>query len=107
MNKKYITEGTWAFPRGVDGLRELKELLDNPVPVKDATKMIYNIVGDDSLFDELGNMAELNPDQDARGIICNKICKMIEDGGFYEDDNYRDEIYNFCRAIGKGTYETI
>ena len=45
--------GTWSGPFGsVDDAEELIELLKHPIPAHLAGKVLYSLMGDDSLFDE-------------------------------------------------------
>lgn len=67
-----IAEGSWALPDETD-LNELAELLAEPLEVgvdaTNATGALYNIIGDDILFDRLGDLAEDNPEADARETV--------------------------------------
>jgi hypothetical protein len=68
-----VAEGTWAKPEGEDQVSELIDLLSEPlivgVDAQNATNALYNIIGDDRLFDQLGELAEANPDADARDVV--------------------------------------
>jgi hypothetical protein len=68
-----ITEGTWAIPDSPETLEKLKEILSNELPVgvdaTNATEVLYDIIGDDTLFDNLGELASENPEADARDAI--------------------------------------
>jgi len=68
-----ITEGTWAIPNSPESLGRLKEILSNELPVgvdaTNATEVLYDIIGDDTLFDNLGELASENPEADARSTI--------------------------------------
>jgi hypothetical protein len=64
--KEGIKEGTWALPDTDDEIRDLKDLMSKPLKVGvdavEATSALYDLVGDDKLFDILGNLAEKNPE---------------------------------------------
>lgn len=47
--------GTWAFPNTEEKVEQFKKLMEKKVTLKDMDK-IYNILGDDSLFDILDNL---------------------------------------------------
>ena len=68
-----ITEGTWAIPNSPESLGRLKEILSNELPVgvdaTNATEVLYDIIGDDTLVDNLGELASENPEADARDTI--------------------------------------
>ena len=56
-----LEEGTWALPKTGKQKAELKKLMSKPLPVgdmdkegpDDITNKLYNLVGDDELFDDL------------------------------------------------------
>jgi len=68
-----VSEGTWAKPEGEEQVAELIDLLMEPLTVgidaTNATSALYNLVGDDQLFDRLGDLAEENPEADARDVV--------------------------------------
>ena len=68
-----IAEGSWALPDTEDEVGKLIELLAEPLPVgvdaQNATNALYNIVGNDQLFDRLGELADIDPEADARDTI--------------------------------------
>lgn len=70
-----ITEETWALPDSRESIEELSNLMSKPLIVGqdaiDATSALYDIIGDDDLFDELAAAAKENPEADARPIVQN------------------------------------
>ncbi len=68
-----ITEGTWAMPDSPETLERLKEILSQELPVgvdaTNATEVLYDVIGDDELYDSLGEMAEIDPTADARSEV--------------------------------------
>lgn len=68
-----VAEGSWALPDTEDEVGQLIELLSDPLPVgvdaQNATNALYNIIGDDRLFDRLGELAEVDPNADARDVV--------------------------------------
>ena len=64
-----ITEGTWALPDAPDTQQQLKKLMSEPLIVgpdaTNATEQLYNLVGDDELFDILSDIAAQNPNANA------------------------------------------
>jgi len=72
-----ISEGTWAIPDDKWAVDDLKDILAKEMPVGvdalNATEALYNIIGDDHLFDQLADLAEDNPEADARPLIISWI----------------------------------
>ena len=60
-----VMEGTWALPDTPDTQRQLQDLMSKPLVVgadaTNATEQLYDLVGDDILFDRLGDLAERDP----------------------------------------------
>ena len=54
--KEVIVEGTWSIPDTPQKKKELKKLLSKPLQASKAPKALYNLVGDDELFDLLGEI---------------------------------------------------
>jgi hypothetical protein len=68
-----VSEGTWALPDSEDEIGKLIQLLDQPLPVgadgQNATNALYNIIGDDRLFDALEELSTVDPEADARDLV--------------------------------------
>jgi hypothetical protein len=68
-----VAEGAWAIPDDDDEVGKLIDILSNPLPVgvdaQNATNALYHVLGDDSLFDQLGELAETDPEADARDVV--------------------------------------
>ena len=68
-----IDEGTWALPKSAKEKKAFKDIMKKPIPLgrdgDDASDKLYNIVGDDSLFDDLYDAGRKNPKGDARDVI--------------------------------------
>ena len=68
-----LSEGSWALPDTDDDIEQLIDWLSEEHPVgvdaQDATNSLYNIIGDDKLFDRLGELAEIDPTADARDVV--------------------------------------
>lgn len=75
-----VTEGTWAMPEEDMEVEELAELLANPLLVgvngDDATSALYNLIGDDQLFDDITELANIKgEDYDCRP----EVLKWVEE----------------------------
>ena len=68
-----ISEGTWALPDTAEKQKRLADLMANEFVVgadaTNATEQLYDILGDDHLYDQLGNLADENPNADARPVV--------------------------------------
>jgi len=69
-----ITEGTWAIPDTDDAIANLDELMSTPLEVgmdgSNATGALYDIIGDDQLFDNIAELADTEGDKaDARPLV--------------------------------------
>jgi hypothetical protein len=75
-----ITEGTWALPDTPEKQSQLIKLLSAELPVgpdaTNATELLYDLLGDDDLFDQLGDLAREDANADARTIVINKLEQM-------------------------------
>jgi hypothetical protein len=73
MKFKAFYEGTWALPKSSADINKLKKLMSKPMTLgkdgKTASSAMYNIIGDDGLFDNLYTAGKSNPNGDARPII--------------------------------------
>jgi hypothetical protein len=60
-----ITEGTWSLPETPEQLDKLKTLMTKELIVGpdaiNATEQLYDLIGDDELFDRLGELAARDP----------------------------------------------
>jgi hypothetical protein len=86
-----LVEGTWALPDRPEEIAKLQQLLAEPFPVgadaTNATEQLYSIFGDDQLFDDLEELANSDPDADARPIILARLEEM----GIDLDQDVADE----------------
>jgi hypothetical protein len=62
-----IVEGTWAMPESEEEVRQLVELMSKPLQVgvngEDATSALYSVIGDDQLFDDIHDMADIKGEE--------------------------------------------
>ena len=72
-----VQEGTWALPDTPDQMKELKQLMSAPITVGvdglNATNLIYGLIGDDALFDDIYELSQTDPDADARDLIIARL----------------------------------
>jgi hypothetical protein len=71
-----LVEGTWALPDTPEKQDKLIELLSKDLPVgadaTNATEQLYDLVGDDHLFDQLEELADR--DANASSLVPNNFC---------------------------------
>jgi len=71
--KNMYAEGTWALPKTSKQKKELKDLMKKPIKLgkngDDASDAIGNLIGDDSLLDDIYTAGKKNPNGDARDIV--------------------------------------
>lgn len=81
INAVMVTEGTWAIPDTAEAVADIEELMKQPLPLgpggKDATNAVGVAIGDDGLFDDLGDAGDEDPNADARPIIADWIIQNI------------------------------
>lgn len=68
-----VVEGTWAVPDTPEKIKKLQAFMSQEQPVGpdavNATEALYDIIGDDELFDQLAVLAQRDPDADARAAV--------------------------------------
>jgi hypothetical protein len=78
-----LVEGTWATPDTPEKQAQLVELMSTDLPVgadaTNATEQLYDLMGDDQLFDQLGVLAERDANADARQVIFDRMQELSED----------------------------
>ena len=64
-----VMEGTWAIPETPEQVKKLQQLMSRELIVgpdaSNATEQLYDLIGDDELFDILEELARVNPDANA------------------------------------------
>jgi hypothetical protein len=78
-----LMEGTWQTPDTPEKQRKLIELLSQDLPVgadaTNATEQLYDLLGDDELFDQLQELAQRDANADARQVILNRMQELDQD----------------------------
>ena len=97
-----LAEGTWATPDTPEKMDRLKQLMTEPLIVGadavDATEQLYDLVGDDQLFDQLSELAAEDPAADARQIVQQRLEQMgivLDDGDAADQANEGDNLATF------------
>jgi len=75
-----LVEGTWALPEGPEEIARLKELMAEPLPVgpdaTNATEQLYDLLGDDELFNQLEELAQMDANADARPAVRRRLDQL-------------------------------
>lgn len=97
-----LAEGTWATPDTPEKMERLKQLMTEPLIVgadaMDATQQLYDLVGDDMLFDQLGELAAQDPAADARQVVQQRLEQMgivLDDGDAADQVKEADNLATF------------
>jgi hypothetical protein len=77
---KTVSEGTWSTPDTPESENQLKQLLAKELPVgpdaTNATEQLYDVLGDDKLFDQLAELAAEDANADARPLIQARLAEL-------------------------------
>jgi len=77
-----LVEGTWAIPETPEQKQTLVNLMSSELIVgpdaTNATEQLYDIFGDDILFDQLQELADADADADARSVIMTRMEELSD-----------------------------
>ena len=77
-----LVEGTWAIPETPEQKSQLVDILSKEFPVgadaTNATEQLYDLLGDDILFDQLETLADSDANADARQIVLNRLQELSD-----------------------------
>jgi hypothetical protein len=94
----FLKEGTWALPETEKQIKQLMQLLAEPIPSASAPVMnkLYQLLGDDDLFDDMSAAGET---ADLRPIIIRHLPRLLDWSQWrYQPD---DHIKFLIRMIRK------
>lgn len=78
-----LMEGTWATPDTPEKQATLVKLMSAEFPVgadaTNATEQLYDLIGDDELFDRLEELAARDANADARQVIYDRMQELADD----------------------------
>jgi hypothetical protein len=87
-----VTEGTWALPETEEDAMKIAAMMNNPVALgdggDDAINALGGLLGDDELFDDLGDAGDKDPEGDARPIIIGWMMEHTD----WENPKYGEAI---------------
>lgn len=77
-----LMEGTWQLPDTPEKQAKLVELMSQDLPVGadavNATEQLYDLFGDDILFDKLEELAERDANADARQVVYDRMQELSD-----------------------------
>lgn len=78
-----LMEGTWQTPDTPEKQAALLKLLSTDLPVgadaTNATEQLYDLLGDDELFDQLQALADRDANADARQVVLDRMQELAHD----------------------------
>ena len=102
-----VKEGTWALPDTEEQMERLKELMAKPLPCgpggEFATEKLGNLIGDDELFDDIGELGDSDPNADCRDIVIARAeefginlkkgpnLRLVDDEDYYKPRSKREK----------------
>jgi hypothetical protein len=106
-----ILEGTWAIPDTKEKQTALVTLLSQELPVgadaTNATELLYDLLGDDELFDRLQELADQDANADAREIILTRLEELKDNpdiaqviGQLKTPTQDQEELGEYVAAMG-------
>lgn len=101
--KNTLFEGTWAAPQTEKQALKLQALMQNPLPAGQATNVLYHLIGDDELFDNINEIEDKDgPGADVRYIIASRLKNWLDE---MDQANWRNPWDPKALAIIKGLVE--
>jgi hypothetical protein len=109
-----LVEGTWALPETPQAKDQLYSMLNSELPVgpdaANAKEQLYDILGDDELFDRLGELADRDANADARPVIIARMKEMgmevpgVESTPDINNNNTGLKEQSSCNTTMEGEY---
>lgn len=77
-----LVEGTWSMPDTPETQQKLLDFMSQEQPVgadaTDATEQLYDLLGDDQLFDQLSALADQDPNSDCRELVLDRMQELSD-----------------------------
>ena len=77
-----LVEGTWSMPDTPEAQQKLLDFMSREQPVgadaTDATEQLYDLLGDDELFDQLTELANQDPNSDCRQLVLDRMQELSD-----------------------------
>lgn len=88
--------GTWAIPHTIKKAQRLEELMKAKLPRVRAEQDLYNILGDDRLYDSFN---EYGPEDDVRFLIAHRLNELLDLPADTITPGWNDAARTLCRVI--------
>lgn len=91
--------GTWALPQTKKQAKELQQLMKDSLPANIACDKLYNLLGDDDLFDQILKAEKKYGDNyDVRGAVEFALQNFINNPADAIKP-WNKEVYKICQEI--------
>jgi len=105
-----VSEGTWSLPENEDEAMKIAAMMDQPIALgdggDDAINALGGLIGDDELFDDLGDAGDKDPAGDARPIIINWLESHVSDYNTKYEKHMQLALDNI-KSAGNETNEEV
>ncbi len=97
--------GTWALPQTVKQAKELQKLVAKPLSPKVAEDKLYNLLGDDDLFDKIETSKKENGNDCDVRILVESSLKYFLNHTEEAVKPWNPKVYKICKDICKSLEE--
>jgi hypothetical protein len=109
-----ISEGTWHVPETDEDIQGLADLLRNPIPAgvdgMDAQNALGEFIGDDSLYDDIEELAKVDSEADVHSLVVSwldynmpevleKIKELSPDGFVRDQGRQQEKPKDWAQAV--------
>jgi hypothetical protein len=98
--------GTWNLPQSLEKAKKLQNLLKKPLIALDAENKLYDLLGDDDLFDQiLSEQEACGDDTDVRFLVETHLRNFL-DNKENATKPWDKEAFKICQNICKSIEES-
>ena len=98
--------GTWNLPQSLEKAKKLQNLLKKPLIALDAENKLYDLLGDDDLFDQiLSEQEACGDDTDVRFLVETHLTNFL-DNKENATKPWDKEAFKICQNICKSIEES-
>jgi hypothetical protein len=91
--------GTWALPQTEKQAKDLQRLMAEPLLAEKASDQLYDLLGDDDLFDEIAEVSrQFGKKHDVRSLVKFSLKSFIENKE-NSVDPWDEEALKICKEI--------